>query len=141
MNVFNPNNLKNKQRFPVAIIVGIITSILCAYLIGAIITGIGWYFSLLYIGAGWLIGSAIRYFGRGVDIKFSIVSVVCFVICVFLADFFTLTNSFGIFDLSFLSFSIQSTLSSLTNFANMGIIRIIMIAYGGYMAYYEAKII
>lgn len=141
MNVFNPNNLRNKQRFPVAIAVGLVTSIVCAYIIGAIVTGTGWYLSILYLGAGWAIGSAIRYCGRGVDIKFSILSVVCFVICVFLADFFSLTNGLGVFDLSFLSYSIENTLSSLTNFANMGVIRTLMIAYAGYISYYTAKII
>ncbi|MDQ0359494.1 hypothetical protein [Breznakia pachnodae] len=141
MNVFNPNNLRNKQRFPVAIAVGLVTSIVCAYIIGAIVTGTGWYLSILYLGAGWAIGSAIRYCGRGVDIKFSILSVVCFVICVFLADFFSWMNAFGFFSLSYLSFSIQDTLRSLTDFANMGVIRTLMIAYAGYISYYTAKII
>lgn len=141
MNVFNPNNLRNKQRFPVAIASGVVSAIVCAYVIGAIVTGTGWYLSIIYIGAGWAIGSAIRYCGRGVDIKFSILSVVCFVICVFLADFFSWMNVFRQFSLSYLLFSIQDTLSSFTDFANMGIIRTLMIAYAGYISYYTAKII
>ena len=141
MNVFNPNNLRNKQRFPIAIAVGLASSIVCAYIVGIITVETGWYFSLVYLAAGWIIGSTIRYCGRGVDIKFSVLSVVCFVICVFLADFFSTMRAFGMFDLSYLWYSIETTLRELVDFANMGVIRILMIGYAGYIAYYTAKII
>ncbi|MDF9824156.1 hypothetical protein M2475_000506 [Breznakia sp. PF5-3] len=141
MNIFNPNNLRNKQRFPVAVAAGVITAILCAIVIGLITSGTGWYYSLLYIAAGYAIGYAIKYFGRGVDKKFSILSVACFILCVFLGDFVAFTHQLSVFSLNYLPYSIESTFRSLFQLDVMGMIHLIMIVYAGYISYYMAKIV
>lgn len=141
MQVFNPNNLRNKQRFPVAIVVGILSSIICAAIIGMITVIAGWYISLIYLAAAFGIGSAIKYVGRGVDIKFSILSVLCFVLCVFLSDFFMVVNSLSLFSIDILWYSIQGTLHSFSDVSIQGLIRVVIIVYAGYLSYYFAKII
>lgn len=140
MNIFNPNNLRNKQRFPVAIVAGVTTSVLCAFLIGSIVAGIGWYYSLLYVAAGYVIGNAIKFLGRGIDLKFSILSAVCLVLCVFLSDFFALSQQLSTFSFQYLGYSFEMTLRGFIGLSPQGLIRLLMIVYAGYLAYYEAKI-
>lgn len=62
MKIYNPTNLKNKQRFYVAIIVGIVSAILAAIAVALIVQGTGWMFSLVYIAAAYGIAFGIKYF-------------------------------------------------------------------------------
>jgi len=85
MKVYNLSSFTN-QRFLRAIIAGLITSIGCAVVYALFTTLIHIQFSVIYIGVGYLIGTAIRYFGHGVKLKFRILGVVCALLFIFLAD-------------------------------------------------------
>jgi len=45
-------------------------------------------FSVVYIGIGWFIGYVIQKYGRGVQVKFSILAAVLAALCFILADLF-----------------------------------------------------
>ncbi|OCN05109.1 hypothetical protein A4S06_01630 [Erysipelotrichaceae bacterium MTC7] len=141
MNLFNPNNLRSKQRFPVAMLFGILGAIACAVLVAAFYQVFhGWYYSLIYIAAALAIGNIIKYFGRGIDNRFSILAVLCFVLCLFLAEYFSLCFSLHMFSLSLLPVSLKMYFGSLFVADPYNIIRILIMCYAGYIAYYTARI-
>ncbi|TDW16116.1 hypothetical protein EDD63_12820 [Breznakia blatticola] len=142
MNVFNTDNLRNKQRFPVAMIYGIICSIICAILIAAFYQVFhGWYYSLIYVGAALAIGNVIKYMGRGIDIKFSILAVLCFILCLGLAEFFRYAFMLQTISFQLFTYSLTEFFGNLFTADPYNIVRIIIIAYSGYVAYYTAKIV
>lgn len=144
MKVYNTGLLKNKQRFNIALLVGIISSIVFGFLLAFIHVQfssiISYFYSLLFVLVGMGIGYLIRYFGRGVEEKFCILAAVCTVIAILLSYFFEAMLLAG-FDFSLFPFYIQYMNAQLFNFTIYGIIRFMFIAYAIYMAYYYARIV
>ncbi|MEM6430575.1 MAG: hypothetical protein AAF708_15145 [Deinococcota bacterium] len=65
--------LRTEQNLTMAIVMGALTSLLCAFA-WAFITAIsGYTFAFLALGIGFAVGSAVRYFGKGVDPVFGYV--------------------------------------------------------------------
>lgn len=140
MKLFNPNYLRNKQRFPAAIIAGILSALGCAILYYFITLVLGVQISLLYIAAGYGIAYAIKTFGRGIDNKFSILAIICTLLFVLLAHILVTASMFG-FQLSLIAFYLQSFFVQFNNFDVHTIMEIMCIAYSCYIAYYYSKII
>lgn len=143
MKVYNSNFLKNKQRFPRAVIVGILASIGCAFLIAIYekINPIPLSFTpFLYILSAYGISSAIKEYGRGVEAKYSYVGIACMVLCVLLSRFFWIIMMTG-FELSFLGYYLNIALRSFFAMDINGIIDLACIAYAIYIAYYNSRIV
>ena len=85
MKVYNLSSFTN-QRFLRAVIAGLVTALACAIVYALFTNLIHIEFSIIYIGVGYLIGTAIRYFGHGVKLKFRILGIICSLIFIFLAD-------------------------------------------------------
>lgn len=76
MEIFNTHRLTQKQRFNTAIIVGIVASLVLGiatgYLRLLIGATVGFDFSIVTIGATYILAFVMRKVGRGVQVKFSI---------------------------------------------------------------------
>ena len=141
MHMLNLKNLKNNQRFVVALLTGIISAIICALFYSIIVSTIRINFSIFYIAIGYIIGYSIKYFGRGIDIKFSILAVSSFFVSVFLCDIFQFAMTTGYMNIDIAIYCIRNTLISLSNFSVNNLIKDLFIFFSAYVAFYEARII
>ncbi len=141
LKVFNTHALTSKQRFSRALLVGIVTALGSAMIYGVIKPAIMFEFSVVYIGIGWLIGSVIQKYGRGVQVKFSILAAVLAALCFILADLF------GYFGLQLLFQPItliQLIFQIIPSYLQTNINSLLGLAFralGVYMAYSNARII
>lgn len=136
MEVFNTRRLTQKQRFGLAVAVGIIAAIVLGILSGKISlwigqsTGLG--FAIINIGAGYLLGMTIQKIGRGVQTKFSILGGVLGVFMVLISEVIAL--GFPIYAL-FMPEVYRSTLNILLGGGVNSIITLIYNAIAVYTAY------
>lgn len=84
MDVFNVRALTQKQRFTVAIIVGLLSSIILGVLTGLIRSEIN--ISIIIWGVGYGVAMAIQKFGRGVQKKFAILGVLFTLLGIVISD-------------------------------------------------------
>lgn len=140
MKVYNTNLLNNKQRFPIAIIAGIICAIICAFLYALIETMLSWHIPLLYIAMAYTISSAVKKYGRGVQAKYSAIGVGCFILSVVLGYLFYYTMMFG-FSLELLPFYFKLMVRTIATVDLYGIIEMLCFAYSVYLAYYNSRIL
>jgi hypothetical protein len=93
LKVFNTRALSANQRFTKALLYGIPTALGLGIAYGILSSLLSVEFSLAFVGIGWLIGWVIRTYGRGVQVKFSILAAVMAAVCFILAD---LVSYFGL---------------------------------------------
>ena len=74
MKIFNKAALTRKQRFSRAVLVGCGCALLAIGIILLLGLQFSLYLSLLYMAVGFGIGYAIQYFGKGVQIQFSLLA-------------------------------------------------------------------
>jgi hypothetical protein len=74
MKVFNTRALTRKQRFTKALLTGGACAAAAIIILYILFNVFGLYMSLLYVAVGFGIGMAIQYFGRGVQIQFSLLA-------------------------------------------------------------------
>ena len=86
LKVFNTRALSANQRFTKALLYGIPGSLGLAIVYGLISSFMRIEFAIAFIGIGWAIGWIIRTYGRGVQVKFSILAAVLAAACFILAD-------------------------------------------------------
>lgn len=136
MEVFNTRRLTQRQRFGLAVAVGIIAAIVLGILSGKISlwigqsTGLG--FAIINIGAGYLLGMTIQKIGRGVQAKFSILGGVLGVFMVLISEVIAL--GFPIYGL-FMPEVYRLTLKILLDGGVNSIITLIYNAIAVYTAY------
>lgn len=136
MEVFNTRRLTQRQRFGLAVAVGIIAAIVLGILSGKISlwigqsTGLG--FAIINIGAGYLLGMTIQKIGRGVQAKFSILGGVLGVFMVLISEVVAL--GFPIYGL-FMPEVYRLTLNILLDGGVNSIITLIYNAIAVYTAY------
>ena len=140
MKVYNTNLLNNKQRFPIAIIAGVVSAIACAFGFALFEKMVGWHISLLYVAMAYGISSAIKYYGKGVQPKFSIIGVVCFVLSVVLGFLFYYSMVAG-FSFAMLPYYFSMMVRSITTLTPSGIFEMLCLAYSIYLAFYNSRII
>lgn len=99
MEIFNTRSLTQKQRFNVALLVGLISAVVLGIVSGIFRNKVA-NFSLIIVGVGYLIAFAIRKFGRGVQVKFSIVAAIFTFVAIVMSDVVTVMGVAGLFDLS-----------------------------------------
>lgn len=79
-------------------------------------------------------------FGKGVERKFSILAVACFILMIYLSNYFMFAFATSLFSFDLLVLSIQATTRGLFELSIDNMIRLVIFAYSGYLAYYEARI-
>ncbi len=84
--IFNTDVLSKNARFFRGLLAGSIAAIILAIAYGLLSSVLVTEFSLAFIGIGYLIGEAIKKFGRGVKIEFSILGAVLTALCIIFAD-------------------------------------------------------
>lgn len=99
MEIFNTRSLTQKQRFNVALLVGLVSAVVLGIVSGIFRNKIA-NFSLIIVGVGYLIALAIQKFGRGVQIKFSIAAALFTFLAIVMSDVVTVMGIAGLFDLS-----------------------------------------
>lgn len=141
LKVFNTQALTRNQRFQKGIIAGVIATLV-------LMIGYGWLsrqlrieFSIVFILLGYGIGWAIRTYGRGVQLKFSILGAVLAVICFIGADMISYFG-FGVFtDFGFFISAFQTYLRVLLNTSLNGLLGILFRAGGVYAAFMSSRIV
>ena len=87
LKVFNKAALTRKQRFSRALLVGGVVMALLTAIMVLIILHYGIYIEIVLAGIGFCIGYSIQYYGKGVQIQFSILAAVLTVISILICDF------------------------------------------------------
>ena len=85
--IYNKNAITRKQRMQNAVICGSIAAVLCMAVMIFVFGMIGVYVPLLYVARGYVISWAIRKFGHGVQIQFSILAVILTARVIVITDF------------------------------------------------------
>ena len=88
MKVFNTRALTRKQRFSKALLVGIGCAVIAAGILILMAYQFGLYMSLLFVAVGFGIGMAIQYFGRGVQVQFSLLAAGLTLAVIAVVDYF-----------------------------------------------------
>ena len=140
MKVYNTNYLRGNQRFMMAILAGVLSSIACAIVYGIIVNVLHFNTSLFYIAMGYGISYCIKTFGRGVEVKYSVLGAVCTLFAILLGSVFVILFSIGL-HIMYLPAAFVSVLYCLVQIELYTIIEWICIAYSMYVAYYNARII
>lgn len=138
MNIYNLNNLKNKQRFEVAIIVAILSAIVFAVVYAIIKNVFHVHIPYLYVLFAYLISELIKKIGRGVAPKFSYLGATAVIICIILSYIFYFVFFYGVSDIAFI---IQYMMVDIFTLNISGLIEIGCILYSIYLAYYNSRIV
>lgn len=85
--IYNKNAITRKQRMQNAVICGVLAAVLCTVVLVFVFGMTGVYVPLLYVARGYVISWAIRRFGHGVQIQFSILAAVLTAAVIIITDF------------------------------------------------------
>ena len=141
MKVYNTSTLNNKQRFVKAIIVGIMAPIACAFAYGIVDYLLPLHVPLLYVAMAFAIAYAIQRFGHGVQLRFSILAIACFVLSLILGYFVYYTFLFEEFHFYYITYYLMMFFNRITSFSLSGLMEWACIAYSCYIAYYFSRIL
>ncbi|MDO4378734.1 MAG: hypothetical protein Q4C64_06255 [Erysipelotrichia bacterium] len=129
LKVFNKNALTRKQRFSKAILFGCLATLLAVVLNLILIKVFYVYFSILYLAIGLGIGYCIQYFGRGVQIQFSLLAAGLTLLTIIICD------------LTAFNFDVRSILTSLTSYGLDSLIDLAYRIVGIYLAFRYARVV
>ncbi|MEG0077552.1 hypothetical protein [Anaerorhabdus sp.] len=141
LKVFNTQALTKNQRFQRGILAGVVATIVLMVAYGWLSQMLRIEFSVAFLLIGYGIGWAIRTYGRGVQMKFSILGAVCAVVCFIGADMisyfgFSVFTDFNIFIYAFQTY-LKILLS--TNFNSL--LGILFRVGGVYAAFISSRIV
>lgn len=141
LKVFNKQALTRNERFQRAILAGTATSLVFAVVYGVIAGNMRFEFSISFVAMGYGIGWAIRTYGRGVQVKFSILGAVCAMVCFLVADMIAI-GGFEIFtSFRFLSMVFRFELMRLFALNISSLMLLMFRAVGVYFAYINSRIV
>ncbi|MGK7390715.1 MAG: toxin-antitoxin system YwqK family antitoxin [Candidatus Cyclobacteriaceae bacterium M2_1C_046] len=83
------SRLRESQDYLYAILGGMATALICAFLWAAITVATNYQIGFMAIGVGLAVGFAVRYFGAGVDKPFGVIGAISALIGCFLGNLFT----------------------------------------------------
>ena len=141
LKVFNTHALSSNQRFTRALLVGVPTALGCAMLYGIISSAIRFEFAVVFIGIGWLIGTVIKKYGRGVQPKFSILAAVLAAFSFLLADLISIVGLEILIHPIILIEMMVAVIPSYFQANPNVILGLLCRAVGVYMAYTNARIV
>ncbi|MEG0177496.1 MAG: hypothetical protein RR565_02240 [Erysipelothrix sp.] len=141
LKVFNTDALSRNQRFQRALLAGIVATIVLMVAYGLLAQMLRIEFSYVFLLIGYAIGWAIRTYGRGVQLKFSILGAVCAVICFIGADMINYFG-FGVFtNISYFIAAFQTYLRILLSFNFNSLLGLLFRVGGVYAAFYSSRIV
>lgn len=86
LKIYNKSAITRQQRFQNALVIGILVSLASIIVIVGIFKLTHVYLQIVYWLSGYLIGTAICRFGKGVQVQFSILAVVLEVLVIIISD-------------------------------------------------------
>ena len=139
MKIYNTRALTRNQRFTNALLVGIAASILCGIVLGYVLRFLPITFEIFYLGVGYVVGYAIRTYGRGVQPRFSILGAVLTLVAILMADCVRFAGIFGILNIDVWMFAVMSNIYSLSSMS--GIINLIFRICAVVVGYEQSRIV
>ncbi len=86
LKVYNKSALTRQQRFQNAVVTGLLAAVCCVAVIFVLHRIVHVFFDILYVGAGYLIGYVICRYGKGVQVRFSVLAVVLTLAVIIIGD-------------------------------------------------------
>ncbi len=86
MKIYNTRALTRNERMVKGLIAGIIAAIGCGIVLGCILRVVDITFNIMYLAVGYGVGYAIRTYGKGVQVQFSIMGAILTFISLMIAD-------------------------------------------------------
>ena len=136
--IYNSFKLNSNQRFLNALLYGIPTALGLGIAYGYISRILPITFSIVYVGIGYLIGMVIQKFGRGVQVKFSILGAVLAGIAFVLSD---VVRYFGLSLNPIILYQAILIITQVYLGSINGLINLLFFAWGIVTAYNTSRII
>ena len=136
--IYNSFKLNSNQRFLNALLYGIPTALGLGIAYGYISRILPITFSIVYVGIGYLIGMVIQKFGRGVQVKFSILGAVLAGIAFVLSD---VVRYFGLRLNPIILYQAVLIITQVYLGSINGLINLLFFAWGIVTAYNKSRII
>lgn len=136
--IYNSFKLNSNQRFFNALLYGIPTALGLGIAYGYISRILPITFSIVYVGIGYLIGMVIQKFGRGVQVKFSILGAVLAALAFILSD---VVRYFGLSLNPIILYQAVIIITQVYLASINGLINLLFFAWGIVTAYNKARII
>ena len=136
--IYNSFKLNSNQRFLNALLYGIPTALGLGIAYGYISRILPITFSIVYVGIGYLIGMVIQKFGRGVQVKFSILGAVLAGIAFVLSD---VVRYFGLSLNPIILYHAILIITQVYLGSINGLINLLFFAWGIVTAYNKSRII
>ena len=136
--IYNSFKLNSNQRFLNALLYGIPTALGLGIAYGYISRILPITFSIAYVGIGYLIGMVIQKFGRGVQVKFSILGAVLAGIAFVLSD---VVRYFGLSLNPIILYQAILIITQVYLGSINGLINLLFFAWGIVTAYNKSRII
>lgn len=136
--IYNSFKLNSNQRFLNALLYGIPTALGLGIAYGYISRILPITFSIVYVGIGYLIGMVIQKFGRGVQVKFSILGAVLAGIAFVLSD---VVRYFGLSLNPIILYQAILIITQVYLGSINGLINLLFFAWGIVTAYNKSRII
>ena len=95
MKVYNTKFLRGNQRFVVALIAGLASSVACAFAYAALISLLHFKSGLFYIAMAYGISYCIKTYGRGVEVKYCVLGAAFTLFSIILGEMLTILMSLG----------------------------------------------
>lgn len=86
MSHFNIKTVNQKQRFGIATLLGLLTGSLLGFAVGFIRSIPNFNISIFIIIIGYGVATVVRYFGRGIQLKFSLVACLATILGILISD-------------------------------------------------------
>ncbi|HCT62968.1 MAG TPA: hypothetical protein DIC19_02570 [Erysipelotrichaceae bacterium] len=136
--IYNSFKLNSNQRFLNALLYGIPTALGLGIAYGYISRILPITFSIVYVGIGYLIGMVIQKFGRGVQVKFSILGAVLAGVAFVLSD---VVRYFGLSLNPIILYQAVLIITQVYLGSINGLINLLFFAWGIVTAYNKSRII
>lgn len=139
--VFNTEALSRNQRFQKALIAGILATLVFGIGYGIIASSLRIEFSVVFLLIGYGIGWAIRTYGRGVQVKFSILGAICAAVCFIIADMIAIGGFSVFFNFQYFLMVFQVVFSRLVSLNPSSLLALLFRVGGVYAAFYSSRIV
>ena len=142
LKIYNKQALTRNERFIRAVGYGVGATIGLTILYGLISQFLMFEFSVVYLAFGYAIGTVIRKYGRGVQVRFSVLAAVLAVFCFLFGDMIAYFG-FGVFTMGFQFFmmAFRITLQGLIGTSINGLLSLMFRIGGIYLAYTTSRFV
>ncbi|MCI5773422.1 MAG: hypothetical protein MR210_02565 [Erysipelotrichaceae bacterium] len=139
--IFNTNAITRQQRFNRALLCGSIASIVLGLAYGLFASMMRIEFSVVYLGIGYAIAKVILEYGRGVQVRFSVLAAVLCVISIFIGDIIAIFGFQSLFMPQLYGFIFFTYIRSLLAMNVSSLLGLLFRLGGVYIAYIYARVV